>query len=336
VNAPAALIGDHALRFYRWGGGAALVILWAILPLVANRSTIDLLVFTGLMSIAGIGVSFLLGQCGIISLAQSVFFGIGAYSTAYGVTTLGWPAPVALGFGMMLSGLVAAAVGIPVLRLSGYFLALATLALAIIGHVLFEEWDWLTGGTLGIGGIPPVSIVGLRLRTPQAFYWFLWPVVAVILKGHYNLLNSMTGVSMRAMRDAPSAAAVIGVGVERLKVKVFVLSAVLGAFAGSLFAHYVSFVSVDSFGLDRAIAFLVIAVLGGARTIAGTILGSLFVVATPDVLSRFGDVHPLLFAALLIVSVMFMPGGFGGMLLDLRRRFEAMLVARGSDPPRPT
>ncbi len=336
MNAPASLVGSRALRWYRWAGGAALVVLWAILPLVASRSTIDLLVFTGLMTIAGIGVSFLLGQCGIVSLAQSVFFGIGAYSTAYGVTTLGWPASVALLVGMGLSGMVAAGIGLPVLRLSGYFLALATLALAIIGHVLFEQWDWLTGGTLGIGGIPPVSVLGWRLRTPQAFYWFLWPVVAVVLKGHYNLLNSMTGTSMRAMRDAPAAAAVIGVGVQRLKVKVFVLSAVLGAFAGSLFAHYVSFVSVDSFGLDRAIGFLLIAALGGARTIAGTILGALFVVAAPNLLSRFGDVHPLLFAALLIVSVVFMPGGFGGMLLDLRRRIEAMLLAGGRDPPRPT
>jgi len=336
VSAPVSPDARCALRPYQVVAATAVVALWAILPLVAGRSTIDLLVFTGLMTIAGIGVSFLLGQCGIVSLAQSVFFGIGAYSTAYGVTVLGWPAPVALLVGMVLSGTIAAAIGFPVLRLSGYFLALATLALAIIGHVLFEEWDWLTGGTLGIGGIPPVSLFGLRLRTPQAFYWFVWPVVAAIVWGHYNLLNSTTGIAMRAMRDAPAAASVIGIGVERLKVKVFVLSAVLGAFAGSLFAHYVAFVSVDSFGLDRAISFLVIAVLGGARTIAGTILGALFVVAAPDLLSRFGDVHPLLFAGLLILAVIFVPGGLGGALLDLRRRLERSFSPGDRETPRPT
>lgn len=303
-------------------GVAFLVAAWAIVPFIAGRSSVDILVFTALYTIAGLGVAFLLGQCGIVSLAQSVFFGIGAYSTAYGITALGWPATVSLATGVTLSGFIAAAVGIPVLRLSGYFLALATLALAIIGHVLFLEWDWLTGGTLGIGGITPISFFGYRINTPSRFYYFIWPIVIVVIWLHYNLLQSRTGIAMRAMRDAPFAAAVIGVSIARLKVKVFVLSAVLGSFAGSLFAHYVSFVSVDSFGVDRAINFLLIAVLGGVRSIAGTVLGALFVTAAPLLLSRFGDVHPLLFAALLIVAVIYLPGGFGDAIAKAWRKLR--------------
>jgi len=298
-------------RLMMWTGIAVLVAAWAVVPFVAGRSIVGILVFTALYTIAGLGVAFLLGQCGIVSLAQSVFFGIGAYSTAYGVTSLGWPASVSMVIGIAISGSLAAAVGIPVLRLSGYFLALATLALAIIGHVLFLEWEWLTGGTLGIGGITPIKLFGYPLNTPFRFYYFIWPIVIVVIWLHYNLLQSRTGIAMRAMRDAPSAAAVIGVNIARLKVKVFVLSAVLGSFAGSLFAHYVSFVSVDSFGVDRAINFLLIAVLGGIRSIAGIVLGAFFVTAAPHLLSQFGDVHPLLFAALLIVAVIFLPGGFG-------------------------
>ena len=177
------------------------------------------------------------------------------------------------------------------LKLSGYFLALATLALAIIGHVLFLEWEWLTGGTLGIGGIPPLSLFGYRINTPVRFYYLVWPIVLLVILIHRNLLDSRTGIAMRAMRDAPSAAAVLGVNIARLKEKVFISSAILGSFAGSLFAHYVSFVSVDSFGVDRSINFLLIAVLGGARTIAGPILGALFVTALPNLLSRLGDIH---------------------------------------------
>lgn len=309
-------------RPLKYAGVAFLVAAWAIVPFVAGRSTVDILVFTALYTIAGLGVAFLLGQCGIVSLAQSVFFGIGAYSTAYGVTSLGWPASVSMVMGVAISGSIAAAVGIPVLRLSGYFLALATLALAIIGHVLFVEWEWLTGGTLGIGGITRISFFGYSLNTPNRFYYFIWPIVIVVIWLHYNLLQSRTGIAMRAMRDAPSAAAVIGVNIARLKVKVFVLSAVLGSFAGSLFAHYVSFVSVDSFGVDLAINFLLIAVLGGVRSIAGTALGALFVTAAPHLLSQFGDVHPLLFAALLIVAVIFMPGGFGGAIAQAWRKLS--------------
>jgi branched-chain amino acid transport system permease protein len=311
---------------------ALLVTAWAVVPLLMGRSTVDILVFAALYAIAGLGVAFLLGQCGIVSLAQNVFFGIGAYSTAYGATVLGWPALASMIAGIVISGSIAAAVGMPVLRLSGYFLALATLALAIIGHVLFLEWEWLTGGTLGIGGIPPISFFGYPLNTPFRFYYFAWPVVLVVILIHHNLLASRTGIAMRAMRDAPSAAAALGVNIARLKVKVFVSSAVLGSFAGSLFAHYVSFVSVDSFGVDRAINFLLIAVLGGARTIAGAVLGAIFVTALPNLLSQLGDVHTLLFAALLILAVIFLPAGLGGSAEQVWKKLRGQVHFGGSRP----
>jgi branched-chain amino acid transport system permease protein len=292
-------------------GGLAI---WAVLPWIVGRGTIDILVFSGLYTIAGLGVSFLLGQCGIVSLAQSGFYGIGAYASAYGTTVLGLPIPVCIVMGIIVSGLIAAAVGMPVLRLSGYFLALATLALAIIAHVMFLELEWLTGGTLGIGGIPRISLFGYAINTPFRFYYLVWPCAFLVIFLCYNLLRSRTGIALRAMRDAPDAAAVAGVEIESLKVRIFIFSAALGAFAGSLFAHYVSFISVDSFSIDRAISFLLIAVLGGVRSIAGTIAGALFVTAAPNYLSRFGDIHPILFAAILIVAVIFLPGGFGGMI----------------------
>lgn len=305
--------------------GLLAVALWAAIPAFASRSVVDMLVFTALYTIAGLGVSFLLGQCGIVTLAQSVFYGIGAYATAYTTTHYGWPAPTGFLSGIAVSALLALAVGWPVLRLSGYFLALATLAMAIIGHVVFLEWDWLTGGTLGIGGIPPLDLFGFALNSPQRFYYLVWPVALLVLLLHRNLLRARTGFAIRAMRDAPAAAQVLGIDTHVLKVKMFVLSAVLGALGGSLFAHYVTFVSVDSFGVDRAINFLLLAVLGGAQTIFGTVLGALFITVMPNVLSRFGDIHGVLFALSLILAVIFLPDGFGG---ALKRAF-----ARGDSRP---
>lgn len=315
----------------RWALVVAGIALWATVPAVASRAVVDLLVFTALYSIAGLGVSFLLGQCGIVSLAQSAFYGIGAYATAYGCITLGWPAPLAMLVGMALSAGIAAVLGLPILRLSGFFLALATLALAIIGHTLFIEWDWITGGTLGTGGIPRASMFGWVLSTPQRFYYFVWPVTAIVFLLHYALLRSRHGFAMRSMRDAPDAALALGIPVHAMKVKVFVLSAVLGSFAGSLFAHYVAFVSVDSFGVGRAINFLLIAVLGGAQTIAGTVLGALFVTVAPNVLSRFGDIHALLFAILLVVTVIFLPEGFGGVIRGLWQRYTGAGAETGDN-----
>ena len=296
---------------------------WGVIPMVASRETVDLLVFAALYSIAGIGVTFLLGQCGIISLAQNVFYGIGAYATAYVTTALGWHWLVALGAGVAISAAIAAILAWPILRLSGHFLALATLALATIGHVLFLEWDWITGGTLGIGGVAQISFFGCVLNTPQRFYYFVWTVVGVVLWLYSNLLDSRAGYAMRAMRDCPDAAMVLGIDVHQLKVKVFVLSAIVGSLAGSLFASYVTFVSVDSFGIDRAVSFLLIAVIGGAQTIIGTIFGAAFVTLAPNLLSRLGDVHPLLFALALVLTVIFLPQGIGGFLQQqFRRLFE--------------
>ena len=316
-------MGSTRTRPAVWIAALALTAAWAAAPLIASRSVVDILVFTGLYTITGLGVTFLLGQCGIVSLAQSLFYGIGAYATAYCTTHHGWPAWTGFAAGIGISALIALAVGWPVLRLSGYFLALATLALAIIGHVLFTEWDWLTGGTLGIGGIPALAPFGFTLNSPQRFYYLVWPIALLTLWLHHNLLHSRTGFAMRAMRDAPAAAQVLGVDTHALKVKIFVLSAVLGALAGSLFAHYVTFVSVDSFGVDRAINFLLLAVLGGAKTIVGVVLGALFITVMPHVLSGFGDVHAVLFAACLIVAVIFLPEGFGGALQRALQRSPA-------------
>jgi branched-chain amino acid transport system permease protein len=287
-------------------------LVWAALPFVATRHIVDLLVFAGLYTIAGLGVAFLLGQCGIVSLAQSVFYGIGAYCSAWFCLQEGLPSPVGMAAGIALSSGIAALVGWPILRLSGHFLALATLALGIIGQVLFLEWDWLTGGTLGIGGIPRIAPFGFAFDTPLRFYFLVWPIAALLLLLHHNLLHSRNGLALRAMRDSPEAAAVLGLEIHKLKVQMFVLSAALGSAAGSLFAHYVTFVSVDSFAVDRAINFLLLAVLGGVYTVWGPVLGALFITILPQWLSRLGDIHAFVFAAALIAAVILLPEGFGG------------------------
>jgi branched-chain amino acid transport system permease protein len=300
-----------------WG---FLLLAWAALPFIATRHIVDLLVFAGLYTIAGLGVAFLLGQCGIVNLAQSMFYGIGAYCVAYFCALKGLPSAVGVGAGIALSAAIATVVGWPILRLSGYFLALATLALAIIGQVLFLEWDWLTGGTLGIGGIPRIAWFGLAFDTPQKFYFLVWPIAALLLLLHHNLLRSRNGLALRSMRDAPEAAAALGVNLHRLKVQMFVLSAALGSLAGSLFAHYVTFISVDSFAVDRAISFLLLAVLGGVTTIWGPVLGALFITLLPQWLSKLGDVHAFVFAASLIAAVILLPDGFGGAIRKWRMR----------------
>ncbi|MEO7403529.1 MAG: branched-chain amino acid ABC transporter permease, partial [Burkholderiales bacterium] len=215
-----------------------LVIVWAVLPFVLPRHFVDLLVFTAIFAIAGLGVGLLLGHCGIVTLAQSAFYAIGAYASAIVTVNLKLPMLVGVVVGMVASGVIALGLGWPVLRLTGYFLAVATLALAMIANALFYEWDWLTGGTVGIGAIPKLSLFGFAFDTPMSFYYVAWAIAALAMLLVRNLVAGRTGLAMRSMRDSLDAARVLAIDVHGLRVQMFVICAVLGSLAGRLFAHY--------------------------------------------------------------------------------------------------
>lgn len=290
----------------------------AAAPLLLSEHHVDLLVFAALLAIGGLGAGFLLGQAGIINLAQVAFYGIGAYATAYVTVTWHLPSLPGLLLGLAISAAFALAMGLPLLRLSGHFLALATLALLIVVTQLFFEWDWLTGGSLGIGGIPKLSLFGWTLDTPVRFYYFVWPIALLCFWLLANVADARPGLAMRAMRDSPEAAEVMAVDSATLRTKLFVLSAVLGSLSGSLFAHYVGYISVESFTLERSIVFVMVAVIGGIRNPWGALPGAIFMGFLPELLSPLGDVYRILFGLGLILVIMLFPKGLLG-VADWRR-----------------
>jgi len=302
---------------WSWPSLAVALVVWAILPLVVSRGTADLLVFTGIYSIAGLGIGLLLGHCGIVNLAQATFYGIGAYASAYCAVNLGLPAPVGFSVGALVSMALAYVIGRPVLRLTGYFLALGTLALSAIASALFFEWDWLTGGTLGIGGIPKLGLLGFALDRPSRYYYFVWIVAFGCMIVARNLVDSRTGLMLRAMRDSSTAAASLTVDIQGLRTRIFVVCALFGSIAGSLFAHHASFVSTQSFTVERSITFLLIPVIGGATSIPGIVVGALFVTFLPELLSKLGDFHQILFGLALVAVVVALPNGVMGAVESL-------------------
>lgn len=314
------------------GSGASLFALalagavFLVLPLVLERHAVDLLVFCGLYAIAGAGVGFLLGQGGIVNLGQAAFYGIGGYASAYCSARLGWPAAAGIVIGIAVSLAIAGLIGRPILRLSGYFLALATLALGIICTNIYFEADFITGGTLGVPGVPKLSIGGFIFDSPEKFYYLVWPIAFVAIFAMHNLMGSRIGLALQAMRDAPEAAMVMGIDNARLKLWIFMLSSGLGALSGSLFAHYVGFVNVDSFGVDKSILFLLVPVIGGAAVPAGAIIGALFIGLVPELLSALGDIHRVLFGLALVASVVFFPDGLWG----VGRTVVALVRSRAS------
>ncbi len=178
----------------------------------------------------------------------------------------------------------------------------------------------MTGGELGIGGIPKLDVFGLKLDTPARYYYLVWGVAFVCMALVKNLVASRTGLMLRAMRDSSDATASLGIDLQWLRTRVFMLSALFGSLAGSLFAHYVSFASVQSFTVDKSISFLLIPVLGGVRSLWGVVLGALFVTILPEVLSQVGDIHQILFGLALVAVVVLLPEGLMGLLRSATRR----------------
>jgi branched-chain amino acid transport system permease protein len=323
--APAGAADSAMNRAFAFG--ALGLCLWGVLPLLLPRSLTDLLVFAGIYSIAGLGVGLLLGYCGIVNLAQAVFYGIGAYSTAYLTVELGAPSIAGFIVGALVSMTIALLLGWPILRLTGHFLALATLALSIIGSALFFEWDWLTGGTLGIGGIPKLGLFGFSLDTPARYFYLVWIIAFVCMLLARNLATSRTGLMFRAMRDSSDAAISLGINLQWLRTRVFVLCALFGSIAGNLFAHYTSFVSVEGFTVSKSFSFLVISVLGGVQSVFGAMVGAIFITFLPEYLSRLGDFHQVLFGLALIGVVVGLQGGLVGALEYLWRKLTKSRAA---------
>jgi len=304
---------------HRWFVLVAVIAAWAAVPVVADRQLVGLLVFTAIYVIAGLGVGLLLGQCGIVNFAQAAFYGIGAYSTAYCTARLGLPNAAGFVLGIGGSAAIAFLIGWPVLRLTGYFLALATLAFGIIANSMFFEWDLITGGELGVGGIPKLAIGAFVFDTPERFYYLVWIVVFVCMLLVRNLMGSRTGLMMRAMRDSPEAAASLAIDMHWLRTKMFMVGAALGSIGGSLWAHHINFVSVHSFSIERSITLLLIPVIGGLNSLPGIVIGALFVTFVPEFFSRFGDFHQILFGLALVAVVVAAPNGiigFGAAIID--------------------
>jgi branched-chain amino acid transport system permease protein len=245
------------------------------------------LVFIGLGALAATGLTLIMGFAGQVSLGHAAFYGVGAYTLALLTVEAGW-SPAAAGLaGLLLSAALAALLGVAVLRIQGHFLAMATLAFGLICF-FFVRGSEFAGANQGIGGIPALPVEG-----DEAVFLSLWAVLAAGVVLAQNLVGSRTGRALRALGASEVAAGTCGIDVARAKVTVFVIGALYASVAGSLYAMYVSYINPDAFGVLVSLQFLVMAVVGGLRSVWGATLGAVFVVALTEV-SR--EVVPLVVA----------------------------------------
>jgi len=280
----------------------------------------NVLVFVGIHTMLAIGLNLLLGYAGQISLGHAGFFGMGAYLSGILTVNYTWNPWVAMPLAALVVGGLAFLVGFPILKLKGHYLAMATLGLGIIIYIVFNETIDLTGGPSGLSGIPNLSIGSFTFDSDVKNYYLIWAVTLGTILVTLNLANSRVGRALRAVHDSEVAARVVGVNARLLKVQIFALSAVISSIAGSLYAHTMTFVSPASFGFNFSVELLTMVVIGGLGSIYGSFLGAALLTLLPEFLRAAHDYDIIIYGGLLMVMVMFMPGGLVRGVPDLFRK----------------
>ncbi len=300
----------------RLKGFYLLTLLVVSLPIIFpdNYYVTVVAVSAGLHAILAVGLNLLMGYAGQISLGHAAFFGIGAYTSAIFTTQFGWNPWPAMAAGMALTGMIAFVMARPILRLKGHYLAMATLGFGIIVNIILVQNVGLTGGPDGLSEIPTLSIFGWEINTDMRWYMVIGSCMLLVVWLALNLINSRSGRALRALHGSEVAAEMMGIDTTSTKTSVFVLAALIASFAGSLFAHQQSFVSPDSFSFFFSIELVTMVVLGGMASTYGAVFGAIVLTFLPELLVVFEDFEVMIFGAILMLMMIFLPQGlFVGM-----------------------
>ena len=270
----------------------------------------DVMVFVGIYSIITIGLCLLMGYAGQISLGHASFFGLGAYISGVITTKYGMNPWLCLLMGMGVSAVFAVVIGAPSLKLRGHYLAMATLAFCIIITIIFDENVKWTGGPDGLAFIPGISVMGYAIDSIAKYYYLVWSFVLVTLLLSLNIIRSRVGRAMRSIHGSELAASAMGVNISKYKIYVFVVSAVMASVAGSLYAHYLNFLSPTSFDLFVSIKLLIMIILGGMHSLWGAIVGAaLITFLSYEWLHYFEEAEVMIYGIIILVIIIFLPGG---------------------------
>ena len=281
----------------------------------------DIMVFAGIYSLITIGLSLLMGYAGQISVGHAAFYGIGAYVSGILTARYGLNPWICMLAGISVAGAVALVVGAPCLKLKGHYLAMATLAFGIIIFIIFnEETEW-TGGPDGMTGIPGLSIFGFDFDSVEKYFYLVWGFVFAAFIFSVNIIQSGAGRALRAIHSSETAANAMGVNVSGYKVLVFVYSAVLASLAGSLYAHYLNFINPATFDLFFSIKLLIMIALGGMHNLWGAVIGAgIITFLNYEWLHYFEEFEVIVYGAILLVVVIFLPDGLAGLPDMLKKR----------------
>ena len=300
-------------------GGIALAVAIAVFPLaVSSNYWLNLANMSISLSVACLGLNILLGYTGQICLAQAAFWGIGAYTSALLTTKLGCPVWIGMIASFAVAALFGVLLGVPSLKLSGHYLAVVTIGFGFIVQLLLTNWIDLTNGADGITQIPSPAVFGFLFDTPTKFFYFAAVILVLLTLACIHLKNSRVGRALLAIRQNEMAAETTGIHTTYFKIMAFALSSGYAGFGGSLFAHSgAHYISPDTFSFDQSVMFLAMTVLGGDGSAVGAIVGATLLSLLPELLRSLKDTYMMVYAAGIILIMIFMPGGIANLIAGM-------------------
>jgi len=288
---------------------AAALALPLLLPGPYHR---HVLVLAGLFTLMALGFDLVLGYLGELSLGHAAFFGIGAYTTALLTRHFGMPFPLDLLLAGLFTGIFGLLIGAPSLRLRGPYFAIVTFGFAEILHLVALNWTSLTRGPMGLPDIPHPQLGPFRITTELGYYYLVLALIGVAMLATRRLLESTVGHAFLAIRENEELASAAGIPTFRFKLLAFVIGMIFAGAAGSVYARYVHFVDPTALSFYYTVTVVSMVIVGGQGSIAGTTLGALVFTLVPEYLRVAERARLVIFGALLMLAIVFMPDGLRG------------------------
>lgn len=289
-----------------------------ILPQFANQFYVHLATLVLLNSIFAVSLG-LIASVGQISLGHAAFVAAGAYVSALAALNLKCPPILGILIAGVVTGFAAVLLGKVLLRLRGVYFVLVTFLAGQVFTLIALNWESVTHGANGLLGIPAISLLGFSLSTRLRFYYFALAACSLVLLFVWMLMRSQYGRAFRSIAENSRLAESSGIDVSHYQVVAFALGSGIAGAAGAIMVHYIRFVSPDSFTFHDSVAYITMLVVGGRHTIMGGVLGALFLTPLPELLRGFMGAQHIVYGAILLMVLMFLPNGLASVGPMLRR-----------------
>ncbi len=296
----------------------------AVPLVVTNMYYLQVLVFIGIYAILALSLNLLNGYVGLLSIGHAAFYAIGAYASAKLTMELALPWALAMAGAGTIAGLCGYLIAKPTLRLSGIYMTLVTLGFNMILFLVLQNWMGFTNGPLGIMDIPPPSLFGRAADSRVHYYYLILTLVLLTVFSMHRLMNCRFGRALTAIRENELAAEATGVDTTRYKVQAFVLAAFYAGIAGSFYAHFVKYISPDSFTINESFILLAMLAFGGQGNLLGPMVGAAALILIPEVFRPLQEYRMFVYGGVLIVMMLVRRQGLlGGRSYRLRlTRFD--------------